>query len=95
MNSFQMPSVLGRQVSPVNGNVQWPSHHLNSALFFEEFGALAEQLVVSPGNLLIVVITKWIIPAIQILSNSTGFWNRSTLNSMLMVQTTIKATPLT
>ena len=95
MNSFQMPSVLGRQVSPVNGNVQWPSHHLNSALFFEEFGTLAEQLVVSPGNLLIVVITKWIIPAIQVLSNSTGFWNRSTLNSMLMVQTTIKATPLT
>ena len=88
-----MPSVLGRQVSPVNGNVQWPSHHLNMALFFEEFGTLVEQLVVSPGNLLIVVITKWIIPAIQILSNSTGFWNRSTLNSMLMVQTTIRPHP--
>ena len=29
------------------------ANQLNSALFFEEFGTLAEQLVVSPGNLLI------------------------------------------
>ena len=30
------------------------ANQLNSALFFEEFCILAEQLVVSPGNLLIV-----------------------------------------
>ena len=30
------------------------ANQLNSALFFEEYGALTEQLVVSPGNLLIV-----------------------------------------
>ena len=30
------------------------ANHLNSALFYEEFGTLTEHLVVSPGNLLIV-----------------------------------------
>ena len=59
-NSFEYIDILAKCstgcVRIVTSYRPQPSkaNHLNSALFFEEFCTLAERLVVSPGNLLIV-----------------------------------------